>query len=141
MKGRTSHKILYRGVEEIWRKTRLYYRSEKAAKEHFVEQALESSVPVILGCVSRERYFGKQGVNTQLALELSYLGSLAEDPSFITLGLLCYLNEVMGQAWARNVIFRLKANGLGELGFENCSLDQIRWAAGRAFRLKREDLV
>ncbi|MFQ5842181.1 MAG: hypothetical protein ACE5I8_07060 [Thermodesulfobacteriota bacterium] len=136
-----SYKILYRGVEEIWREARLFYFSEKATKEYFVENAFEYSIPVILECVSMEQYYRKLEVIGTDGLELSYLRSLTEEPSFITLGLLCYLSENSGNSWARNVINSLEAEGLRELGLENCSLEQIRRAARKAFEWKREDLA
>lgn len=141
VKGPRWCKILYRGLEEIWKETRLYHRSRKAARKHFLRRSLESSMPTMLACVSREYFYFHKDLRIEKKLELSYLRSLMEDPSFITLGLLCYLDEVGHKSWARKVRTGLEAEGLGELGFENCSLEHISWAAGNAFRMKRGDFV
>jgi hypothetical protein len=141
MKGPRHYRILYRGVKDIWREARLFRRSEKASREYFISHAFESHLLTVLDCVSRESYYRKRKLIGTSGLVLGYLRSLAEDPSFITLGFLCYLDEGGRAPWAGEVITSLEVQGLGELGFENCSLEQIRWAAGRAFRLKRENLV
>jgi len=136
-----SYKILYRGVEEVWREARLFYFSEKTTREYFVEHAFEYSIPVLLDCVSMEQYFRRQNVIGTDGLELCYLRSLKEEPSFIILGLLCYLSDNIGISWAGNVINSLEAEGLKELGLENCSLEKIRRAAQKALEWKMEDLA
>ena len=141
IKGPKWCKIFYRGLEEIWKETRLYHRSWKAARKHFVRRSLESSMPTMLACISREYFYRHKDLGIEKKLELSYLRSLMEDHSFITLGLLCYLDEVGHKSWARKVITGLGAEGLGELGSENCSLEHISWAAGKAFRTESGDFV
>jgi hypothetical protein len=135
------YQILYRGTKGIWLDACAFRIYEGPAREYFVDRALESSVPLILDCASREHYYRKQEVLGTNALVLGYLRSLAEDPSFITLGLLCYLDEEVREPWAGEVIRALEAQGLDEFGLENCSLEQLRWAARRAFELKRGDLM
>ena len=133
------YKILYRGVKDIWRDARLLRRTEKASEEYFVENAFESSIPAVLGCVAREFYYRKRkGVRTN-GLELAYLRSLAEDPSFMTLGLLCYMGEQERIPWAKDVIRALESQGLDEFGLEYCSLGELRRAAQRALDVKSED--
>jgi hypothetical protein len=133
------YEILYRGVKDIWRDARLLYRTEKASEEYFIENSFESSIPAVLGCVARESYYRKRkGVGTN-GLELAYLKSLAEDPSFITLGLLCYLGEKGRVPWAKDVIRALETQGLDEFGLENCTLGELRRAARRALERKSGD--
>jgi hypothetical protein len=131
--------ILYRGVQEIWNEARLYRRSKKAVRDYFVGESFDSYLPTMLACVSREYFYRHKDMTIEKKLELSYLRSLMEDPSFITLGFLCYLDEVMGESWARNIIGGLEAGELWNVGIENCSLEQLRWAARKAFEKKSGD--
>ncbi|NIO03166.1 MAG: hypothetical protein GTO13_00545, partial [Proteobacteria bacterium] len=80
MEGPRHCKVLYRGVNEIWREACLFRVDEKGAKEYFVDRAFESYVPTMLGCVSRERYYWKRKLIETNGLELAYLRSLAENP-------------------------------------------------------------
>jgi hypothetical protein len=139
--GPRCYNLLYRGLEEIWEENRPYYFSEKIAWKYFFASAYRYSLPVILACISREHYYRERNAGDADALELAYLRSLMEDPSFITLGIISYAAELEQRPWAQNVITALETEELEERGLENCSLEWIRWAAKRAFELKREDLV